>query len=593
MRLVPTPSMAAILISAISVGVGLASVNLAKAQVTMPSTGPSVIRGGEVAVSPLTIGKANPRVVAENLLSKTYSADPSGDPQVYGYGENIALSLARGFDPRDVSKYKIPCIVDTKVKLDSGAVKSDLKITYVKNRDQLNFSMHVDAKADAAFLTAKGSAKYSFDTSYAFDSNSITVVMTGSSDYGRWGLGNDADLSATAKALLADGARFAETCGTRFVVAERRGASVSVVITLRSMSSELKASFESEFGGSGGWGQLSASARTKFSTAFRYANAQSRAEVQVGATGGAGLSGLKAGVEAINLDEKDPLGQVFKSLSGFLDGFTEANASPVEYYVASMSLWGWDPNSIDPWTDAKERNLREIVATYRRAVVDQEIIQSLKNGSSLLLKIIDKKEVDRLISYENSNNQSVNDLADAHKKCKADLNTVACDIPRPVSLDTDYLLDILRPPTIVFYMYGFDHQKSSLILNTVKGRRLAVAQSFQPGLSGIAAILSPSWSPGLVAYRAVFAYSDGTEKVADWVGTKDFGLLWFEEPSSGYPAWEDANWRFFAQHVGEFSGTAAFDIEDRTGRRFRVPYYRAKWKAGGGKIQAIETETLF
>ena len=194
----------------------------------------------------------------------TYSDVAAGDPLVYGYHENIALALGLGFDPRDVTQYKRPCISGTHVQLDAGAIKTALSVSYVRNLDQMNLSMKVDSKADASYLGFKGGARFAMDTSYAFSANSITAILTAETDFGRWGLDASAKLNDDAKALLTDGGKFAEVCGTRFVIAERRGASVSAVITLRSVCDEFKSSLESEFSGGGSWGVMSGSAQAKF-----------------------------------------------------------------------------------------------------------------------------------------------------------------------------------------------------------------------------------------------------------------------------------------------------------------------------------------
>ncbi|WP_248447296.1 hypothetical protein [Sinorhizobium meliloti] len=523
------------------------------------------------------------------------SADISGDPTVYGYHDEMALGLSFGFDPKDVTQYKRRCIAATHVEIDPGAVSTTVTVDYVKSRDQLNFSMKLESKADAAYLAAKGSARFAIDTSLAFKDNSLTVVMTAASDYGRWGLGSDAALTSEATALLADGRAFAATCGTRFVAAERRGASVSAIITIRSVSSDFKASFESEMSAGGGWGPLSASAKQKFSAAFRYANEQSRVDVQVFSTGGEGLPTIKSGIENISFDEKDPIGAISKSLAGFLAGFTEENASPTKYYIGSMKLFGWDPDSIDPWTDAKERSLRAIVAKYREIAVDVDLLASLHDGSSKLLKIFDKPFVERLLQSEADVKRYLDALAESHKKCKEDKDSLACEMPRGYGIGGINLLSLLDPPTIKFSIYGFNEQQTSLILNTAKGRRLQLAQSFQPGTTAIAATIYPYGGLNTVAYRSGFRYDDGSVSYSDWVGGDKGANVWFIEPAGSIAAdaLEDLEWGWYAKHNGDWSGLSFWEIEDRAGQRFELPYQRVRFTAKGGNLTKMEWETLF
>ena len=170
-----------------------------------------------------------------------YSDVVEGDPQFYFYYPHSALGLGLGFDPADTSVPKRPCIAGKKEPIDPGAVGTQFQMTYVKNWNQLNTAMRTDAKIDASYLTFKGNAEYTIDTSSAFEFNSITIVLRAWSDFGRWGLTADAKLIDEAHDdLQKDPRKFASKCGIRYVAIERRGATVSAVITLASVGTEFK-----------------------------------------------------------------------------------------------------------------------------------------------------------------------------------------------------------------------------------------------------------------------------------------------------------------------------------------------------------------
>jgi hypothetical protein len=106
------------------------------------------------------------------------------------------LALGRGFDPADPAQdVKLPCISFSAIPLDAGAPSTRADMTYVRNADQLNTAMHVDAKIDAAYLGAKVGGGFSIDTSNSFSSDSITVILTAITDFGRWGLDKTAGLT--------------------------------------------------------------------------------------------------------------------------------------------------------------------------------------------------------------------------------------------------------------------------------------------------------------------------------------------------------------------------------------------------------------
>jgi hypothetical protein len=569
---------------------------LAEEQLNLPSPTMSPSGGRPSLLMPITSAFGAGVPLSDSI---------TGDPQTYYYHPKTALGLGLGFDPAASTTPKLPCIVAKKVPIDPGAVSTNLSMTYVRSWDQLNIAMKVDTKADASYLAFKGNSSFSMDTSTTFQSNAITVVMTASSDFGRWGLDADAKLTDEAKTLLANGQEFARVCGTRYVAFERRGASVSAVITLLSTQSDFKASFDAEFGGSGGWGPLSASAQAKFHSALSNAAQQARINVQVGATGGVGLAALQQTVEKLASVEKDPINAIFGALGASLNGFTKDNASPVEYTVAPMDFFGWNPATIDPWNDLKERKLRALVLAYREAGIQLDSVTAMENGSFPLNKVLPKSLIDDFIHKKPSLLSYIQGLADAHKKCKDNKNVIDCDVPLgKVTIIDETLQHLLDPPRVNFNVRGVDSNnkvfeftslRAAVIVKSKRSNRLTVAQSFVHDTARVVIGLNvDGWA--LATVQEIFQYQDGHTVKSDETGGVG-GFLWAEEPRETVTAhknyYENKVYEeFLGKHDGSFEGSEIIQVRDEMGRIFRLTIFHAKWTANGKNVTSIEMEIL-
>ncbi|TGQ20038.1 MAG: hypothetical protein E5V67_09270 [Mesorhizobium sp.] len=531
-----------------------------------------------------------------NLYTIRPTLDEEADPRFYGYSEKTALALGLGFEPRDITDFKRPCIDFVKTQLDAGPSSTNFSLTYVKDASQLDFATHVDSKANAAFLVFKANASFSMDTKFAYDANSISVVMTAETHYGRWGLDPKAKLTPEATALLTTPTKFAETCGTRYVAVEDRASSISVLITLLSVDTDIMTSFQSEFGGSGGWGQLSASAQAKFSFALSLAAQQDRLVVGLGAVGGKGLGGLKDSIESLAQIEKDPAAAILKALGNALAGFDANNAAPILYTVASMEQFGFDASAIDPWTDLRERNLRGIVAEYRRAAEELDVVSGLGDGTFPLSKVLPQADIDSALRRKPDLQTYVNALAAQHHKCKENLADAACDIPpgRVVLFDS-WFWNKLKPPRFYVVDFHLDEAARRVVLAAKKGNRIYVAKTFNPAVDVVRPILTFRGDQYLYTIRNGFHYyRDNTDNASDAEAYVGQAYLWVEEPTYRNPNIEDADLEWYSKHPsGSYEGYAYFEVVDKMGRKFRLNYADVSWTVSGGRITQIEQKFLY
>src|SRR5437870_2540845 len=147
----------------------------------------------------------------------------SASGTVYKYQPSSPLRIGGGFDAGQPQAVHLNCIeYDGLSHLEGGekaTVRTDFNITVIHDRKQLYQQLNVDANLSARSTFASGSASFSLDERYSFDSNDLMWTLRASTDYGRWAL-NSPRISKQAQKLSDED--FAERCGTEFVFQERR-----------------------------------------------------------------------------------------------------------------------------------------------------------------------------------------------------------------------------------------------------------------------------------------------------------------------------------------------------------------------------------
>ncbi len=524
-----------------------------------------------------------------------------GDPSTYGYSDSFSLALGHGFNPNDVSgSPKVSCIVFTPEQLNAGPQETVFTLLYVKSTDQLNSAVGVDAKAEASYLTGKATLGSKIDTTVVNTDSAITVILRASTNFGRWGLRAGSTLSAPAQEWLKQPGVFSQRCGSRYVTWEDRGASVSAVITLHSISSQVKNTLDAEMTASGGWGPLTAKASTIFRDATTKASSQDRLQVQVFATGGSGLGGLGESVKAL-LKTNSGLDQATQALGTFLSTFTKDNAAVTGYRVASMEDYGWVSSDI-PWTDEKEEKLRILAGEYRKLDHNIMIAKQIVAGSHPLAHITTPEGKEEI---ENSIAPSVNKLnliAQRHHSCKSNAvsDLSACEIPivYGVLSEEELQLNALEPPYFRINMQDLSEDEAKIVLNAPRNARLSFARSYKPQLEAIGAVI-----------QAVAAYSLSLEmRFVDESGS-DYATitgempapygggtyLWYLDPhrGDGPELVEDVYDNFMKAYQGHHKGNIVWIVKDKMGRTFVLNFMTAEWTSNNGALTDVHYELVF
>jgi hypothetical protein len=334
------------------------------------------------------------------------------------------------------------------------------------------------------------------------------------------------------------------------------------------------------------------------------------------ATGGAGLSSLSGLANGLG-GQDDPMQSLATGLASFLDKFSKENAAIYSFRVASMSQFGWDEKAIDPWTDLKESQLRQIAETYNETVTEIANAQDyLAHG--IWYKALGKGIEDTTQEVLPRLKQYQLDLALAHKKCKAMVEVGSCDIPVPMHVLMPLFLPppaptvsfkitphpALPPPTGNPPVYTSTEEywstyrpiqgdRAKAILSAKTDDQVRVAKTFEPSADNFSAEMDLE-GDFLDTTQYLFVLEDGTELKATFLASSSVtGGTWAKIPrelviddvSKFFP--EEVLIHWLGQFQQEQSGTFYLQVKDRLGRTFRMPLCDVISTAMGGSVTSI------
>lgn len=367
----------------------------------------------------------------------------------YGYYPETVLGLGLGFDPTNVQQPKTPAIIMTPRLLDgSGALSTQFVYTLVRTTTQMKETLGLDLRVDASFLVFKGSTTFSFNQNVTQDASSLTVVVSGITEFSRRGL-DPASIALTpaAQAMLVRPKQFVESFGSHYGLIERRGAAVHAILTVSQVSESARVAINTSMAASGGWGPLSASARAAFQRELVGASSQGRLECQVVATGGAGFAGLADMVRTLSA-QSDSLQTVTDSLASYLRQFNESNAAPLGYHVGSFVGLGLDPSAINLWSETKVRRLLAIVDRYREVTASLDNLNGILSGVDPRWRLLPaggraalQRTIGKLEDY-------LDRLASTHESFRLDTSAMSVAVPEPDE-PLEYVLPWPPPDPVV------------------------------------------------------------------------------------------------------------------------------------------------
>jgi hypothetical protein len=514
--------------------------------------------------------------------------------------QNSVLALGRGFDPSDPTVPKKACITFSAKPLDSGPPETRMSLIYVTNTEQLDTAIDVDSKIDASLLANRVSAHVHQHTTDMRRATSITVVLKAYTYFGRWALDVNAGLTGDAKNYLQTG-DFAEKCGTDYVSIERRGSSVSAIITLYSVTTDFKNTFDSDMTVSGGYGPLNAKATNDFKAELKRETASNRVGVDVTAAGGEGFGDLSEIVKTA-LSSNNGVDAAADALQNFIAKFNKENPTAIEYVTSSMEDFGWSAGSLEPWTDPKQTRLQELAEIYRSTSDDLAEVKEVVAKTHPLSSVLEPSFAGDLAPTIAPAERYLAEVARVHGACKAnkasDLSD--CEIPaRTFSFAFSFepLLGLIRramdPPRVVM-LSSLPPMETQVVLSAPPVSRLSIAREFDRSIDGLGVTYQVNGSY-LLSGKIVFVEDTKVETGVTLEGNiHNVGFVWWHSEPNPYPdCLETLLGHWMAGFSGSHSGTFYEVVKDKVGRSFRLAIMNVSWKAEHGGLLYKDYELVY
>ena len=257
----------------------------------------------------------------------------------YTYHPSNTLYLGAGFDPAYPERAFQSCLqFDGRSNVDGqGAIKTEYSLSLVKSKKELFDRLSISASLSARGLFWGANAGVDYFSEHRFHSDSITWMLTGKSEYGRYVIQNP-KLTPSAEKLLQTGEHdsFAKQCGTEFVKQERRSVLIAAIFSMENVSTEDIKRLETHFSASFSKGFFDISAQARYTRFIAEASRVNRINMSVYAIGGSGIIELSRLVL-----HPDDLGEIQKTIEHYMKSLDESRAVPCEYLSGSMAAFGW------------------------------------------------------------------------------------------------------------------------------------------------------------------------------------------------------------------------------------------------------------
>ena len=343
----------------------------------------------------------------------------------YTYHPSNTLYLGAGFDPAYPERAFQSCLqFDGRSNVDGkGAIKTEYSLSLVKSKKELFDRLSISASLSARGLFWGANAGVDYFSEHRFHSDSITWMLTGKSEYGRYIIQNP-KLTAHAEKLLKEDEHdsFAKQCGTEFIKQERRSVLIAAVFSMENVSSEDIKRLETHFSASYSAGFFEASAQMRYSRFIAEASRINRINMSIYAIGGSGIIELSHLVL-----HPDDLGEVQKVIEHYMKGLDESRAVPCEYLSGSMAAFGWQ--GVTP-ADVfrRERVLADLYYRYEETQSTYQRLGSiLSNRDSLAYNKLSNTQWQ---TYQNQYNQHATYLTTLMQSADACYESFAtCKLP--------------------------------------------------------------------------------------------------------------------------------------------------------------------
>jgi hypothetical protein len=538
----------------------------------------------------------------------------------YQFHPQSVLSLGRGFDPTDLTKAKVPCATFDKDALGpGGAGDTEFTTTVVTNASQLRETLNIDLRVAASYLAFKGSSTFSYNHASLFRSNSVNFVVKAKTEFSRMSYKNFVVLPAAQRLLDAHDVRgFSEMCGTQLVSIERDGAMVAAIVNIVDVDQQVSNQITASLSAQGGWGPVSASAKTSIHREMETASKEGRVLVNVVSTGGPGFGALSDTVKAVS-SKSGSYDAIIDTIAKYIKEFTAANAAPLFYSASAFP--GLSDAQQDIMSQQRQDKLLALVDIYQSVQQQVDSVRAIAAKRDVRAEVLSSAEIEELRAFLPTISKYSDEIAATYARCKTTpedkLNV--CD-PQGDAPESPVDIPPQGPPiagwrVIVGDDVVFSSAKSQLVLQDPelqRGRRQKIIDIVR---SGGYAPNARHVDVGYVVKQPYLAdvtfrigeYSSHTERTADpthdWdqhQGTQNHKTLTLVFLSQdGNPnslefhadVWPPVNMRAYANQMiieGHKSGDAPFTVvvRDKFANSTTFKLGKLSWASNGDPAQA-------
>ncbi|HEX2787610.1 MAG TPA: hypothetical protein VHP32_06860 [Ignavibacteria bacterium] len=366
-----------------------------------------------------------------------------------------SMQLGKGFVKDDFTKtFKDALTIDSYDTATNNAINSYLGMSVIYDAQTLKDKFHLDSKIEARYLTFKGSASFNMDFNSAFQSNSLTILLEATSEFGQIRL-NNPRLDPSAATLLRQGstgyAQFKTDYGTHFVNAIRRGISVYAVITISNISRDLQNKIGFQTKGEASFGVGSGSFKLDISKEMVKASQQKRIDVKVLAKGGQGIGALDGIIKSLTFDT-DNIDKIMNEIGNYVSNLNYKASAPIGYFTSPYSQYGLDHRDI--WTDERERIVHEITQEYNRLYLINENIDKYTDKSNYKYLLIDLTKIKEIEEYSIIIKTRLSELVKLHRTSLTEEDLTKIHIPPKLEIPLERLIpklpnfDIIHNPRV-------------------------------------------------------------------------------------------------------------------------------------------------
>jgi hypothetical protein len=246
---------------------------------------------------------------------------------------------------------------------------------------------------------------------------------------------------------------FHQLCGNDLITSVNYGTRVSIVISIKGISSQDKQSINASASGSAGFGPLSASAKVQISSLMKSSQASTEVKMQAFVRGGDGLSNMDELVDSllaphVTIDQlRSGIGKIFKSLTAEMAAVTGFTTQP--YPGVSDSNANYMNAIKQQQLSYLAQNFRYQFSRYNRIFGDLND-QEMSSATTEDFRGVAPGLIANVRVELPSLKQFVSDLAQAHEDCLKDTapELSKCGLPaKPAMPNLDLLYAMMTVGT--------------------------------------------------------------------------------------------------------------------------------------------------